>query len=119
MFVMQGKCLFQDISRPGLLWYIVWLACCFMVMASKRSTQRGTVEDVVNGKKLKGDTTNTTGQPKTGQVERVNLTMSDPTASQTKKGTSPQTRSSSNFIDFKVVPDLSAYVQKSYHLLIC
>ena len=60
-----------------------------MVMASKRSAQRGTVVDVVNCKKLKAGTTNTSGQPKTGQVERVNSTMSDPTASQTKKGMSP------------------------------
>ena len=59
------------------------------------------MQDVVNSKKLKAGRTNAKGQPKTGEVEKVTLTMSDPTASQTKKGTSRQTRSNLNFIDFE------------------
>ena len=73
----------------------------FMVMASKRSARSGTVQDIVNSKKSKAGRTNAIGQPKTGEVEPVTLTMSDPTASQTKKGTSRQTRSNSNFSDFE------------------
>ena len=61
------------------------------------------MQDVVKSKKSKAGRSNVTGQPKTGEVQRVTLTMSDPTASQTKKGTSLQTRSNSNFIDFEYI----------------
>ena len=63
-----------------------------MVMASKRSGLRGTVEDV-SGKKSKAG--RTTGQLKTGEVEQVTLVMSDPTESRTKKGMSRPTPSNS------------------------
>ena len=59
------------------------------------------MQEVVNSKKSEANRTNAKGQPKTGEAEKFTLTMSDPTASQTKKGTSRQTRSNSNFFDFE------------------